>query len=50
MQNNRLEQVSQVMGYHPDYLRNFLTTQNFLLREDGPLSYEYRHYIAVMVS
>ncbi|XP_012935453.1 sestrin-2 isoform X2 [Aplysia californica] len=50
LQNNRLEHISQVMGYHPDYLRNFLTTQNFLLREDGPLPYEYRHYIAIMAA
>jgi sestrin len=50
IQNHRLDHISQVMGYHPDYLRNFLTTQNFLLREDGPLSYDYRHYIAMIAS
>ncbi|GFO05705.1 sestrin-like protein [Plakobranchus ocellatus] len=50
IQNNRLDCVSQVMGYHPDYLRIFLSTQNFLLREDGPLSYEYRHYIAILAA
>ncbi|KAK3782685.1 hypothetical protein RRG08_037688 [Elysia crispata] len=50
IQNNRLDSVSQVMGYHPDYLRIFLSTQHFLLREDGPLSYDYRHYIAIMAA
>ncbi|RUS75477.1 hypothetical protein EGW08_016761 [Elysia chlorotica] len=50
LQNNRLDSVSQVMGYHPDYLRIFLSTQHFLLREDGPLSYDYRHYIAIMAA
>ncbi|KAK6986235.1 sestrin-1-like isoform X3 [Biomphalaria glabrata] len=50
IQNNRLDHVSQVMGYHPDYLRNFLTTQNYLLREDGPLPYDYRHYIAIIAA
>ena len=50
IQNNRLDSVSQVMGYHPDYLRIFLSTQHFLLREDGPLSRDYRHYIAILVS
>ncbi|CAG5121628.1 unnamed protein product [Candidula unifasciata] len=50
IQNHRLDHVSQVMGYHPDYLRNFHTTQNFILREDGPLPYDYRHYIAIIAS
>ncbi|CAL1534141.1 unnamed protein product [Lymnaea stagnalis] len=50
MQNNRLDHISQVMGYHPDYLRNFLTTQNYLLSEDGPLPYDYRHYIAIIAA
>jgi len=50
IQNNRLDHVTQVMGYHPDYLDCFLRTQQFLLRGDGPLPYHYRHYIAVLVS
>lgn len=40
----------QVMGYHPQYLDAFQKTQQFLLRGDGPLPHEYRHYIAIMVS
>ena len=40
----------QVMGYHPHYLESFLKTQQYLLRGDGPLPYDYRHYIAIMVS
>lgn len=47
--NNRLDHVTQVMGYHPKYLDVFMRTQNFLLRGDGPLPYDYRHYIAIMV-
>lgn len=50
LQNNRLDHVSQVMGYHPSYLDHFLKTQSFILRGDGPLPYDYRHYIAIMVS
>lgn len=49
IQNNRLDHVTQVMGYHPDYLDCFLRTQQYLLRGDGPLPYHYRHYIAIMV-
>lgn len=50
LQNNRLDHVTQVMGYHPLYLDIFLKTQNFILRGDGPLPYDYRHFIAIMVS
>jgi sestrin len=50
LQNNRLDHVTQVMGFHPTYLDVFLRTQNFILRGDGPLPYDYRHLIAIMVS
>ncbi|XP_050295323.1 sestrin homolog isoform X2 [Anthonomus grandis grandis] len=50
LQNNRLDHVSQVMGYHPSYLEKFLQTQNFILSRDGPLPFDYRHYIAIMAA
>jgi sestrin len=50
IQTHYTDCVSQLMGYHPDYLRHFTATQNFLLKEDGPLPYEYRHYIAIIAT
>ncbi|KAL8578136.1 hypothetical protein ACOMHN_055455 [Nucella lapillus] len=50
LQNNRLEHLHQVMGCHPRYLEAFLKTQNYLLRDDGPLPFPYRHYIAIMAA
>jgi len=50
LQNNRLDHVSRIMASHPSYLEHFLRTQHFILRGDGPLSYDYRHFIAIMVS
>ncbi|GFX76865.1 sestrin [Trichonephila clavipes] len=44
-----LSHVIKQIGYHPDYLKEFLGTQNYLLSGDGPLRYDYRHYIAIMV-
>ncbi|CAH0546826.1 unnamed protein product [Brassicogethes aeneus] len=38
------------MGYHHSYLEHFLKTQNFILKGDGPLPFNYRHYIAIMAS
>ncbi|CAH1798599.1 unnamed protein product [Owenia fusiformis] len=50
LQNNRLENCLHVMGLHPQYLDCFLKTQNYILKEDGPLPYDYRHYIAMMAA
>ncbi|XP_043495614.1 uncharacterized protein LOC122519895 [Polistes fuscatus] len=50
LQNNRLDHVSRVMSSHPLYLDHFLRTQNFILRGDGPLPYDYRHLIAIMAA
>ena len=49
-QNSRLDHLTQIMGFHPQYLACFLRTQNRLMRAEGPLPYEYRHYIAIIVS
>ncbi|XP_056633784.1 sestrin homolog isoform X2 [Diorhabda carinulata] len=38
------------MGYHKTYLDHFLKTQNFILKGDGPLPFDYRHYIAIMAA
>lgn len=46
----RLEAVTQQMGYHPQYLDSFLKMQHYLLHMDGPLPFDCRHYIAIMVS
>lgn len=50
LRTNRLDKVAQVMGYHPTYLDIFLQTQHYILRDSGPLSYVYRHYIAIMAA
>ncbi|KAL5011045.1 hypothetical protein ScPMuIL_013350 [Solemya velum] len=50
LQNNRLDHVTQLVGFHPSYLECFLRTQQFLLREDGPLPFDYRHFIAIMAA
>lgn len=50
MDQIELDHVSQVIGYHPSYLEHFLKIQTFILQGDGPLPYDYRHYLAIMVS
>ncbi|KAM3602267.1 uncharacterized protein V6R79_001120 [Siganus canaliculatus] len=46
----RLDNISVVMGFHPQYLESFLRTQHYLLQMDGPLSLQYRHYIGIMAA
>lgn len=50
MDQIELDHVSQVIGYHPSYLEHFLKIQTFILQGDGPLPYDYRHYLAIIVS
>lgn len=51
MDKIKLDHVTQVIGYHPKYLGHFLGTQTFIMMaDDGPLPYEYRNYLAIMVS
>lgn len=50
MDQIELDHVSQVIGYHPSYLEHFLKIQTFIMQGDGPLPYDYRHYLAIMVS
>ncbi|GIY58418.1 sestrin homolog [Caerostris extrusa] len=49
-QMDGLAHVIKQIGYHPDYLKEFLFTQSYLLNGDGPLRYDYRHYIAIMAA
>ncbi|XP_043927203.1 sestrin-3 [Protopterus annectens] len=46
----RLNNLTQVMGLHPQYLESFLHTQYQILHIEGPLPQHYRHYIAVMAA
>ncbi|KTF99682.1 hypothetical protein cypCar_00010038 [Cyprinus carpio] len=46
----RLDNISLVMGFHPQYLESFLKTLHYLLQMDGPLSLHCRHYIGIMAA
>ncbi|KAI8128606.1 Sestrin like protein [Lucilia cuprina] len=48
MDDLELDQVTQVIGYHPRFLDHFLRTQNFIMNGDGPLPYDYRYYLAII--
>ncbi|NXG76721.1 SESN2 protein, partial [Baryphthengus martii] len=46
----RVDNITMIMGLHPQYLSSFWKTQYLLLRMDGPLPYHKRHYIAIMAA
>ncbi|XP_071492038.1 sestrin-1-like isoform X1 [Diadema antillarum] len=50
VQSQRLDHLTAVMGLHPRYLAAFCRTQDFMLRGNGPLPYDYRHYIAILAA
>jgi len=45
-----LDKWINVMAAHPNYLDPYLRTHNFIMRGDGPLPYNVRHYIALMAA
>ncbi|XP_036330618.1 sestrin homolog [Rhagoletis pomonella] len=50
MEDLELDQVTQVITYHPRFLDHFLRTQNFIMDGDGPLPYDYRYYLAIIAA
>ncbi|XP_069830914.1 sestrin-1 [Dendropsophus ebraccatus] len=46
----RLDNITLVMVFHPQYLESFLKTQHYLLQMDGPLPACYQHYIGIMAA
>ncbi|XP_014098945.1 sestrin homolog isoform X1 [Bactrocera oleae] len=50
MEDLELDQVTQVINYHPRFLDHFLRTQNFIMDGDGPLPYDYRYYLAIIAA
>ncbi|XP_058145302.1 sestrin-3 isoform X2 [Dasypus novemcinctus] len=48
--SGRLDNITQVMSLHAQYLESFLRSQFYMLRMDGPLPLPDRHYIAIMAA
>jgi hypothetical protein len=44
-----MHQIAAAMSHHSRYLDVFLRMHNHVLKGDGPLSYELRHFVAMMV-
>ena len=50
LNEGRLSNIVQLLGYHPTYLNLFIKTHDYLMRGNGPLPLDIRSYIAILVS
>lgn len=50
MDDDVYDHVTTVIRYHPRYFEHYLKTHKFVIYEDGPLPFDYRHYLAIMAA
>ncbi len=49
LESGRVSNLTRVLALHPSYFVKYYTTFNFIMRDDGPLSPDWRNYIAILV-
>jgi len=49
LSTGRVSSVTAVLSIHPQYLELFSRTEFYMMQGEGPLPFDWRHYIAVMV-
>lgn len=47
--SGRVTNVNSLIAFHPQYLECFLRTEYFMFKGEGPLPFDWRCYIAIMV-
>ena len=47
--SGRVTNVTSLIAFHPQYLESFLKTEFFMFKGEGPLPFDWRCYIAIMV-
>ncbi|CAO1313477.1 unnamed protein product [Diamesa tonsa] len=50
MDNDVYDHVTKVIRYHPRYFEHYIRTHKYLMYDDGPLPFVYRHYLAIMAA
>lgn len=45
-----MDNLVKMLSFHPDFLREFMNSHNYLMYSQGALSYDSRHYIAIMAA
>lgn len=44
------DHVTKVIAYHPKYFEHYIKTHRYLMYDDGPLPYTWRHYLAIIAA
>lgn len=50
LSSGRVTNITLLIACHPQYLDCFVRTEFFMMRGEGPLPFDWRNYIAIMVS
>jgi sestrin len=44
------DRVTKVIAFHPKYFEHYIKTHRYLMYDDGPLPFTWRHYLAIMAA
>ena len=47
--SGRVTNIICLIAFHPQYLDCFVRTQYFMMRGEGPLPFDWRNYLAILV-
>ena len=50
MHDGCVDDLIRILSFHPAFLREFMSFYNYLMYSQGALSYDARHYIAIMAA
>ena len=48
--NGRVTNVKRLLSFHVQYLNWFNRTESYILQGEGPLPFDWRYYIGILVS
>ncbi|KAF2073625.1 hypothetical protein CYY_005082 [Polysphondylium violaceum] len=50
IQNGRVNHLTRILGWHPQYLERFLSAYNTIMKDPGPLPITWRNYIGILAA
>ncbi|KAN0011923.1 hypothetical protein ACTFIU_000142 [Dictyostelium citrinum] len=50
LQHGRVNHLTRILGWHPQYLEKFLLAYNTIMRDPGPLPLHWRNYIGILAA
>ncbi len=47
--SGRVTNIKRLMSFHLPYLDSYMRTESYLMQGEGPLPFDWRYYIAILV-